>query len=699
MALLAYDVEVLPNYFSVAFIDVNHYIELCKEYDFDNADLSTKQLVCDRVRKKVYEIYNDDDSQLIDLVKLLETKGNTLCGYNTSRYDRCILSCLLMYWKRFSKTKDLLKYLYETSVKIIKSLRSDVRDNSLAVFYKYKHAFHEIDLMKVFALDKAFKSLKQTSINLLWFDLREWHRGIVTDEERKYYNYRSDITNEQVTKLIDTWDRYMVDADLQQMRIYNYNDVFICCEMMRQNQEEVQLRFDITSKYNINVLSSSRSNIADELFLNWYKDKTGVDLRSFKPNDYRNIKITECIMDCVKFTTPYMQNMLKQLHEAVIVSVTDDILKQKIKIGTTEYQMGSGGLHSVDKPDMFYTNDQFIFRDADVTSYYPHIIKYMRIKPRHMLEDAWFEIVEFLITERVKAKHAGDTVVANALKIVINSIFGKLGFEFGFMYDRKALIQVTLNGQLLLLMLIEMLEQAGFKVVSANTDGIVTRIPRDREKEYHSICDTWCKNTRFELEFADYEKYIRVNVNSYISLKPNDPNKPKPVDKRLKSKGTMNPNLYKEDLVKGFNSPIVAKVIAEHLINGVDVMDYLKSCKNVLMFCKTQNVDKSFEIFYEQVVDGKITRIKLQQNNRYYISNSGGVIKKSRNGKDANLVSGEYVTLCNILPSQPVEALNIDYKYYYDEAMKLINQIRSGLSTKHKSKLKKSFGMYNGLFD
>lgn len=699
MALLAYDVEVLPNYFSIAIIDVNDYLRLCEEYNFDNASIEVKRDVCSKVRKVIYELYNEDDSQLFDIVKILEAPNNTFVGFNTSRYDRAMLACFLMYYKRYSKVSALIKHLYETSGKIIKSMKDNTNDNSLALLYKYKFAFHEIDLMKVFALDKSFKSLKQTSINLCWFDLREFHRGVVTDEERKYYNYRDDITNEQITKLRDEWDRYLIDSDRELMRVYNFNDVFICCELMRQKQEEIQLRYDITNDYHVNCLSSSRSNIADVLFLQWYKDKTGIDLRNFKPNDYRNIKIGECIMDCIHFTSDNLNTLLSSLREAIIVSINEDVLKQLVTVGNTQYQMGAGGLHSVDKPAIFISNDEYVYRDADVTSYYPHIIKYMRVKPRHMVESAWFEIVEFLITERVNAKKAGNKVTAEALKIVINSIFGKLGFEFGFMYDRKALIQVTLNGQLLLLMLIERLEAAGFMVISANTDGIVTQIPRDRESEYHAICDQWMVDTQFNLEFADYEKYIRVHVNSYISLKPDDPNNPKPTSKRLKMKSSMNPYLYREDLSKGFNCPIVAMAIADHFINGGEVMDYIKSCKNILMFCKTQNVDKSYDVVIDKVVNGKVIREQLQRNNRYFISLYGGVLKKVRGKEEANLVSGEYVTIANEIEDTPVEQLEIKYSYYYDEAMKIINQIRLGMNTKSRSKLKKQFGMYKSLFD
>lgn len=53
--------------------------------------------------------------------------------------------------------------------------------------------------------------------------------------------------------------------------------------------------------------------------------------------------------------------------------------------------------------------------------------------------------------------------------------------------------QVTINGQLFLLMLIEKLELAGIHVISANTDGIVSIIPNDKFELYCNLCHEWEK--------------------------------------------------------------------------------------------------------------------------------------------------------------------------------------------------------------
>ena len=73
------------------------------------------------------------------------------------------------------------------------------------------------------------------------------------------------------------------------------------------------------------------------------------------------------------------------------------------------------------------------------------------------------------------------------LKIVINSVYGKLGFEAGSLYDRLAVLKTTINGQLMMLMLVEELELNNIHVLSANTDGIVIKLYKRDIDVYNRI--------------------------------------------------------------------------------------------------------------------------------------------------------------------------------------------------------------------
>ena len=68
-------------------------------------------------------------------------------------------------------------------------------------------------------------------------------------------------------------------------------------------------------------------------------------------------------------------------------------------------------------------------------------------------------------------------------------------------------------------MLIEALELKGIKVISANTDGIVCIIKPEQEADYKACCDWWQEYNNFELEFTNYEKYLRNDVKIILLLK------------------------------------------------------------------------------------------------------------------------------------------------------------------------------------
>lgn len=62
---------------------------------------------------------------------------------------------------------------------------------------------------------------------------------------------------------------------------------------------------------------------------------------------------------------------------------------------------------------------------------------------------------DFFRITRIKAKHSEDQivdgipkeVVAESLKIVINSIYGKFNYEFGDIFDNMCTLPTTINGQ------------------------------------------------------------------------------------------------------------------------------------------------------------------------------------------------------------------------------------------------------------
>lgn len=168
-------------------------------------------------------------------------------------------------------------------------------------------------------------------------------------------------------------------------------------------------------------------------------------------------------------------------------------------------------------------------------------------------------------------------------------------------------------------------------------------------------------------------------------------------------KGAMNPKMYAADLSKGYDMPIVAQCVTNYFLSNKPVMETLYESTDILDFCKTQNIGKDYHVEEVFVVNGQITRNKSQRYVRYYISNNGKVLEKVHNKSNsrARLCAGEVATIINTLDDKDIALRNINYKYYYNEAMKIISPIKLGISPKGKgrNKIKKADGMWNSLFD
>lgn len=730
MKALAYDIEVTRNYFGVCFVDLNHYLEVFKDCVDDKQEaipLIDKLSVTEiknrlaTVKRYRFSIFEDDDSELYPLLNWLQYEADYF-GYNNNKYDRLMLSALLMYYNQFDKPSKLIEFLYDISQRIIRNSDNDVlwQDNFTNMLMKNRLNFRDLDLFQIFRLDHFHKSLKQTSINIKWYNLLEYHMPPISELDVDYYYRLTEnrgLSIEQLNRLYrNSFERYLHPAWKKEMEEYNDNDVFICCELVRMNQEEIRLRYMISKEYEIDVLSASRSTIADKVIVKLYSKFTGLHPKRFIDTKTirRKIEVSEILSDKIQFLSPQLNDLLQSLRSLVLRGEKGEFERTFTYAGTS-YTLATGGLHSNEIPAIYVADDKQTIVDRDVTSYYPNLIRSLKVCQKHLNPKAWFRIADTIVDERTEHKHLAKDkslslilqikhfTAAACLKIVANAgIFGKMGSEKSFLCDKKAMYKVTINGQLFLLMLIERLEDAGIHVISANTDGIVTIVPKGLEETADNICHWWEKHLGLELEFTSYSKYITEGVNSYLTVK---------TDGKKKFKGRMNPKMYLEDLSKGYNSPIVAKAVTEYFINGTPVMETLRNSKSILDFCRTQNVNRKYYIEYTHVVDHKMVVEEVQRNTRFYVSLTGGSLMKveilgwDENNqpklKKSSLCAGQRVTVCNLVEDKDISELNINYLYYYNECMAIIEPIEQSRNNKGKGKrlVKKYYGMRNTLFD
>ncbi len=179
------------------------------------------------------------------------------------------------------------------------------------------------------------------------------------------------------------------------------------------------------------------------------------------------------------------------------------------------------------------------------------------------------------------AEIAAQKLLADSGKVNLNGTFGKLGSKWSIFYAPTEMIQVTITGQLALLMLIEMLELSGIPVMSANTDGIITHCPRSMTWLRDDIIAWWESVTGFSMEHAEYSAVYSRDVNSYIAVKP---------DGEVKLKGEFAPP---EPGASGWPNPtgqICVDAIVAYLTNGTPLADTIHACTDVRRFVHVRAV-------------------------------------------------------------------------------------------------------------
>ncbi|MGP1666124.1 MAG: hypothetical protein ACTS5I_09500, partial [Rhodanobacter sp.] len=260
-------------------------------------------------------------------------------------------------------------------------------------------------------------------------------------------------------------------------------------------------------------------------------------------------------------------------------------------------QMGIGGLHSTEKSQSVVSDARHFLVDRDVASYYPAIILLLKLFPKH-LGEAFLRVYQGIVTKRLKGKSLtkelkklGDmdgsklwAGITQTLKIVINGSFGKLGSKWSKLYSPDLMIQVTITGQLALLMLIEMLEDAGLSVVSANTDGVVIYGERSQYNDMENVVCDWEMETGFETEETPYKGIYSRDVNSYIAIKP---------DGECKTKGEF--AFFDCDdpfrLSVNPSNTICVEAVCQFLKDGTPLARTILNCDDIRKFLSVRRVN------------------------------------------------------------------------------------------------------------
>lgn len=290
--------------------------------------------------------------------------------------------------------------------------------------------------------------------------------------------------------------------------------------------------------------------------------------------------------------------------------------KLEIEVADVIHLFGWGGLHGA----RVKYQDEGIFINSDVTSFYPSLmIEYGFLSRNVRHAEKFKEIYDI----RVELKKEGKKKEQAPYKIVLNSTYGASKDKYNNLFDPLQANNVCINGQLLLLDLIEHVTDKipGAKLIQSNTDGVMFKLPNEETIDiYKDVCKEWETRTRMGLEHDLIKKVIQKDVNNYIIVMDNG---------KIKSKGAYVKSLNSLD----YDLPIVNKALMEYFISGIPVEETINNCNNLIEFQKVVKVSSKYKcsLYGDHVLNENILRVFASRSRR-----DPGVykLKKDKDTKD-----------------------------------------------------------------
>lgn len=705
-----YDLETFPNVFTFSILSEDRKI----------------------ARKFQCSIIKNNIKSILACLDYLQEQDAIMVGFNNLGFDYPILHDLLERRERaLSMTgEELAKMMYQFAQDQIESSR---KNNGFPRVIKTEDEYvKQLDLYKIHHFDNK---TKRTSLKLLQFNMRS-----ATIEELPF-EIGQVLTPQEIETLLDynfhdvdkTTDFFFISKSAIDFReelskkfgkdFTNHNDTKVGKDYFIQKLEEQGIR---TRKYNKGkweLVQTKRPyvKIIDVLFnyydfkepaflavLEWFKrqriiETKGIftELDEFDLGDvskYANMRIRSEKIKCMSNDGPTDSELAPYFKMHPKGKVRRETLKATLKgklpkysywfdwfeadvlnvvVNGFQFDFGVGGIHGSMTESVIVSDDEYLIKDADITSMYPNLAISNNVYPLHLTEQ-FCSIYKDVFEERMK--YPKTSVESKMLKLALNGVYGDSNNKFSPFYDPQYTMTITINGQLSLCLLAEKLMSIeSLSIIQINTDGITVKMKRSDEARYNEICKLWEQQVKLNLEFVEYQKMIIRDVNNYIAVSK---------EGKIKYKGAYN---YKDlEWYKNQGGLVVKKAAEAFMLHGIDIDTFVRNHKDPFDFCLRVKVPGNSRLQLETNtapwIDNSEPKVALQQNIcRYYVAKNGGQLikimpplpSKPENGERRFVqAGGNLVKTCNNMKDFDWD---IDYDFYIKEAVKLVIGKRSDL--------------------
>lgn len=261
------------------------------------------------------------------------------------------------------------------------------------------------------------------------------------------------------------------------------------------------------------------------------------------------------------------------------------------------HSFGFGGLHGApDRP--IHRKGQILH--VDVNNYYPSLLIAWGLVTRSATNDNFkliYNTRKAMKKKQKAAAKAGNKAEAKRwkkaqlpYKKMLNALSGAMKDMTNPAYDPRNNNIMCINGQLMLLDLIEHLEVVpGFELIQSNTDGLIIWIP-DTDEAFDmvdDICFEWeqrCSTDQCSilLELDNISEIYQKDVNNYLWVG---------VDGGVERIGA-----YVKELSAVDNDlPILNKALVDYMVKKIPVEQTINQCDDLIMFQKIVKLSDKYD--------------------------------------------------------------------------------------------------------
>lgn len=609
----------------------------------------------------------NDIQPLLTWLSYLKNDQVEMVGFNNLGYDYILLHELMTNHWMFTYDK-----AFQLSQQIITSQNRGVQLHGVKHTERY---IPQIDIYKVCHFDNE---ARRTSLKALQFAMR------------------SESLEDLPFKI-----RPLDHQEKDRLRTYNVHDITETEKFFKISEHLVDMRRELLNE---GVLQGDVLNFNDvKIGMEYLGARLGRNTiyAGGKPRQTwrERIDFSRIILPKIQFRTEMFHSVLEWFKNQTIYLTTDARPSLETYLAGLQFHFGVGGVHASKENKVYQSNETHQIIDIDVAGMYVAVAIVNGFAPEHLGEKF---VTAYKQIKDDRARYAKGTSKNAMLKLAGNGPFGKSNSKWSWMFDPQYTFTVTVNGQLQLLQMVELLDLLpDCEVIQANTDGITVYIKRENEWLFKEWCREWEMMTGLELERADYKRIWIRDVNNYIAEKTND---------ELKRKGAywypLNIKEYEGWWNKDFSnlaSIIAAEKAMTHswpleaaiklIIDPFDFMLRYKATGESRLFIGDDEQLKTVR-YYVSVSGKPMKKVsppkgemgEYKRANKIKDSVFDAIMKEIGKGVwdvrihtknkskyeivETSVQSGWLVKECNI--ASKFDWKDVDWKYYIDEAKKLI---------------------------